>query len=154
MTLTAIVLLIALGLLLLALEVLILPGLIVGVIGGVLILIGVGASYISFGPATGNYVLLGTVISSVITGVLIFRSGTWKKASLSTTLTGKVNTIDEQKIKVGDIGITLSRISPMGKALVNGEEYEVTSVDVLINENTQVVVKKIDHNKVLVSPLS
>jgi membrane protein implicated in regulation of membrane protease activity len=40
----------------------------------------------------------------------------------------------------------------MGKAMIKDDFYEVTSKDNLINENTPIVVVKVEGNKIIVKP--
>ncbi|MFH1319821.1 MAG: NfeD family protein [Bacteroidota bacterium] len=149
MTLTVIIILISLGLILMLLEILVIPGGIVGIIGLGLTIAGVWCAY-DLGTATGNYTLL---ITLLISGMLIYyslRSNTWNKLMLLTTIKGKVNTFDENLIKEGDTGITISRLAPIGKASINDNFYEVQSVTDFIDENKEIKVVKIEGSKIFV----
>lgn len=154
MTLTAILLLILLGLILLLLEILVLPGMIVGVIGIGLMIFGISNAYYNLGTSKGNYVLAGTVISSVLLIYLSFRSNTWKKLALNSTLKGNVNTLDENLIQPGDIGFTISKVANIGKASINDLHVEVYSENEFINENTEIVVVKNNHGKIVVKKMN
>ena len=77
-----------------------------------------------YGTTAGHIVLAATLLASVLSLVLSLRSKTWKKMALDTVIDGKVNTIDD-KLKIGDVGKTVSRLAPAGKALFNNEFYEV-----------------------------
>ena len=152
MTLTAIILLILLGLILLLLEILVLPGMIVGIIGIALMIVGIASSYYNYNTSTGNYVLLGTILTSVVLIYFSFRSNTWEKIKLNSSIDGKVNTFDENLIKVGDRGISISRLAPMGKALINDLQVEVESQG-FIHENIGIVVVKISQGKIIVKQI-
>lgn len=151
MTLTAIILLLVIGLVLVILEILILPGFIVGVIGAGLMLIAILAAYYNHGTTVGNYVLLSSTIVSAIVFVLIFRSNTWNKVTLHSNSDSKVEALDIN-IKVGDSGKTISRLAPMGKAMINNMQVEVQSFNGFINENTEIEVLKISSSKIIVTP--
>jgi membrane-bound ClpP family serine protease len=86
----------------------------------------------------------------------MLRSGTWKKLMLKTSIDGKVDTIgkEEGKVKVGDRGVTVTRLAPGGKVLVNGEYFEAKSVDILIDPREEIEVIRIEDNKVIVKPIS
>jgi membrane-bound ClpP family serine protease len=59
---------------------------------------------------------------------------------------------DLQKIKVGDVGITQSRLNPMGKVFINDLTVEAKSIDgQMIDEDTEVIVNKIDWANIIVS---
>lgn len=146
---------ILIGLALLLLEILVVPGTtVVGLVGLAMLAFGVFSTYTSFGTTAGTLVLVGTLASSVIALALALKSNTWKKAMLGSEMNGRVNTIEENKIQAGDEGITISRLNPMGKALINEEYYEVTSRDNLIDPNTPIVVSKVEGNKIIVKSKS
>jgi membrane-bound ClpP family serine protease len=142
---------IIIGLIFLALEILVIPGVgIAGVIGFVLIVVGIWQTYAGHGMVAGHLVLTGTFILTIITLVLSLRSKTWRKLALSTAIDSKVNVIDHELIKTGDTGKTSSRLAPMGKALINGEFYEVSTNGDFIDQQTDIVVEKIEFNKIIV----
>jgi len=142
---------IVIGLIFLALEILVIPGVgVAGVIGFILIAVGVWQAYAGHGPVAGHLVLGGTLVLTVLTLVLSLRGKTWRRLSLSTAIDSKVNVIDAEKIKVGDTGKTMSRLAPMGKALINGEFYEVSTNGDFVDQQTEIVVLKIEYNKIIV----
>jgi membrane-bound ClpP family serine protease len=142
---------IIIGLIFLALEILVIPGVgIAGIIGFILIAVGVWQTYAGHGMMAGHLVLAGTFVLTVLTLVLSLRGKTWRRLALSTSIDSKVNTIDEENLKPGDTGKTVSRLAPMGKALINGEFYEVSTNGDFIDQQTDIIVLKIDHNKIIV----
>ena len=147
--------LIVIGIVFLLLEVLVVPGTtVVGFIGAGMMIGGVYLSYDVFGTQVGTYTLVSAVILSIIAIGIAVRSGTWKKIMLNTEVDGKLSSIDSQKVNPGDEGLTITRLNPMGKALINEEYYEVTSKDNLISENQEIVVVKVDGNKIIVKQKS
>lgn len=151
MSLTIIAVLIIVGLLFLILEILVVPGTtVVGVVGFILIAIGVWQTYAAYGAPTGHIVLAGTLVLTVAALALSLRSNTWKRFMLKSELHGKTNVVDEAAIQVGDEGISISRLAPMGKALINGQYFEVSSTGDLIDEQTEIVVTKIEFNKIYI----
>lgn len=153
MTLTIIGLIIFMGLVFMLLEVLVIPGTtFVGIIGILLMIVGIYFAYTKHGTMVGHYFLVGASVLSFIVIFLALKSDTWKKATLNTELDSKVNTIDAEKVKVGDEGKTISRLSPMGKALINENYYEVESRGGYVDENSDIVVVKISGNKIYVNP--
>lgn len=142
---------ILIGLIFMVLEVLVIPGFgFAGVIGFILVALGIWQTYAAYGMIAGHLVLAGTFVMTVLILVLSLRSKTWKKLSLSAEIDGKVNIIDLEKVKVGDMGKTISRLAPMGKALINGEYYEVTTTGDFVDQHTEIIVTRIDHNKIIV----
>jgi membrane-bound ClpP family serine protease len=157
MSLGLVIFLILLGLLLFVIEVLLIPGItIAGVGGAVCMIAGIVIAFISLGTLTGMIVLLSTAILMVVTIVVMLKANTWKKLMLTKTIDGKVDLInkEEGKVKPGDTGITVTRLAPGGKVMVNGEYYEAKSIDMLIDPRTDIEVVKIDDNKLIVKPIN
>ena len=72
---------------------------------------------------------------------------------LNTNVMGSVATEDlATKIKPGDEGITISRLSPMGKLRINNMVIEASSTGEYINPRTKVVVVRLSGPKVIVKP--
>ncbi len=143
--------LILIGLAFLVLEILVIPGTgIAGIIGFVLMGIGVWQAFKVYGTPEGYYALAGSFILTFITLYFSLRAKTWKKISLKREIDGRVNVIDQLKIKTGDEGRTTSRLAPSGKAYIGGEFYEVRTTGAYIEQDTEVVVEKIDWNKIYV----
>lgn len=151
MAITVTVLLILTGIFLLLLEILVLPGISIAGIGGALFLIaGVIYSYSTFG-STGGHITLATTSIIVILGVVMaFRSKTWKKAMLDTEISGKVDVLKDIDIAIGDTGITVSRLAPMGKVKVNNKYIEAKSLQGFIDEKTEIEIVKIQSSNIIV----
>ncbi len=151
---TSIIILVSLGILLLLLEFFVIPGVTIAGIGGMLMIIGgVYIAYDSHGITYGNYTLLITSISIIIVLFFALRSKTWKKLALNTNIDSKVNAIKIDKIKIGDIGKTVSKLSPIGKVEINNEYFEAESISGYLDPNEEIEVKKILSNKIIVKSL-
>jgi membrane-bound ClpP family serine protease len=157
MSLGLIIFLIFLGLLLFIIEFVLIPGITIAGIGGAVCLItGIVFAFISFGTATGLIVLGVTMIIMIAATFFMLKAETWKKFMLRTSIDSKVDTIgsEEGKVKPGDRGVTVTRLAPGGKVLVNGEYFEAKSVDILIDPHQEIEVIRIDDNKVIVKPIN
>jgi membrane-bound ClpP family serine protease len=150
MTLTAILFLIAIGGVLIVLEFLFLPGLIAGIIGLLMQIAGIWSSYQFYGTRTGNWTLLSVVCFDIAILVYAFRGGMWRKITLKTSLKGKTNELKDNAVTVGDNGTTISRLAPAGKATLNGHILEVHSLHGFIDQQSQIVIVKIDAGKIWV----
>lgn len=138
------------GLSLLILELLVVPGTtVVGIIGFILMAVGVWQAYVEYGSFIGTLVLLATLIISVGGFYMSLRSKTWKKAGLNKSINSKVNT-DAQKLNIGDIGTTTSRLNPMGKAFINNDFYEVSTNGDFVDNDEKIKVVSIQGTKVMV----
>jgi membrane-bound ClpP family serine protease len=150
---TIIAVLILVGFLFLLLEVLVLPGTnVAGFIGFALVAIGVWQAYAGHGALAGSLTLAGTIVFSVAALYLSLKSGTWKRAALKSNIDGKVNLVDAEKIKIGDTGHAVSRLAPMGKAMINDEYYEVKTLGEYLDPGTKIEVISIEFNKITVKP--
>ena len=69
---------------------------------------------------------------------------------LKTEVDGRVNEIDTNNIKVGDSGISVSRLAPSGKAIFNDEYFEVHTNGEFIDQETNILVTHFLDNKVFV----
>jgi membrane-bound ClpP family serine protease len=146
--------LILVGILLLILEILVIPGTgFAGVLGFVSMAAGVWLAYAKTGTASGNITLVSTLVLNTVAVVLSLRSKTWKKAQLKTSIDGKATTPLVNKLKTGDKGITVSRCAPAGKVLINGEYYEAAAGTEFIDPNTEIEIVKIENNKIYIKPI-
>src|SRR5687768_1959980 len=97
--------LLLIGLVLLVVEVVFIPGTtVVGLLGVGFSVVGVIAGYKQFGETTGFYILMSTLVITAIGLFFSFRSGMWNKFSLASTITSKVNEGKNAALTVGDIG--------------------------------------------------
>ena len=150
MTVFAVVLLIVLGILLVFLEILVIPGTTIAGVGGILFLGGgIYLSYAEFGTVAGHYILLGVILFIILSIYLSLKSKTWNKLMLKSQIDGKTNIINEESIKKGDTGITITRLAPMGRVLINGENVEAKA-EQFIDQNVEIEVEKILDNKIIV----
>ena len=124
-----------------------------GIAGFILTVLGVFLTYKTYGTATGNLVLIISIILFLVAVYFSLRSKTWKKIALHSEIEGKVNTIEEHKIEVGDKGITISKVAPMGKVKVNDIIVEAKSTGIYIEENSEIEVVKVYESNVLIKPL-
>ncbi|MCB0430875.1 MAG: NfeD family protein [Flavobacteriales bacterium] len=151
MTFTTIILILLLGLGLIILEFLVIPGTtIVGFLGAALVVAAVLFAYRDHGSTSGHVIL---AVSAVILGgmfILGFRAKTWERLSVRTEITGKVNVLEEGEVNPADKGKSISRLAPMGKAVFNEKMYEVQSTGAFIAEGTDVEVTKVSGNKIWV----
>ena len=154
MSLSAIIILILIGIFLFLVEFLLVPGVTIAGIAGFILLVGaVYFGYESLGTPEGHYILLGTVVLSVVVIGYALRSRTWKRLMLDSTISGKVSSYETEKVKVGDEGITVTRLNPMGKVLINGEYLEARSTGAYIEQKKPIRVLNIRDYQVTVEPI-
>lgn len=157
MSLGLIIFLIVLGLLLFIVEFMLIPGVTIAGIGGAICLVtAIVFSFTSFGTTTGLLVLGITVLVMIVVTVGMLKAGTWNKFMLKTAIDGKVDTVgaEEGRVKSGDRGVTVTRLAPGGKVLVNGEYFEAKAIDILVDPHQEIEVVRIDDNKLIVKPIN
>ncbi len=151
---TFIIILILVGILMLLLEILVIPGSgVAGVIGFGLMVAAIWLAYSREGTQAGHITLAITLGVNLVGLLLALRSKTWKKAMLSTEIKGKVRTIDPQQLQIGNKGITVSRCAPMGKATFKDKFYEVSALSEFIDENAVIKIVKISGNKIFIKQI-
>lgn len=147
--------LIALGIILLLIEFTILPGITVAGVAGVLVFIySIYLAFTSYGELAGYLTLAFVLIASPILVLLLFKGKTGKKIVLNAVVSGVANEIDENKVKVGDVGITIGRLAPMGKIKVNEEVVEVKTTGVFVDQGEKVRIIHIEKSLITVEPIN
>lgn len=150
-----IVLLIVLGLLFLVAELLLFPGL---SIGGILALVCYGGAiwyaFDSLSVTAGVWTVAVVLMLSLLTVIISLRAKTWQRLTLKQEIDSVSMPKPENEVAIGTLGVTISRLAPMGKVSINGKIYEAKSTDVMIDqkqyvevvgfENFNVIVKKVD----------
>jgi len=140
---TLLIIVLVLGILLLALEIVALPGGIAGAFGIILIGFGVWQTYALFGNTTGTIVLLCAIALCTLMMVLFLRKRTWQRFSLNEEVASRVNEI-ENAVKAGTRGTTISRLAPTGKALIDGQTMEVHAVNKFIDPDRPIEVVAVE----------
>lgn len=146
-------LVILLGIVFLLAEIFLLPGMTVSGIAGFIFLVGgITYAYMYMGVVAGNLALLISVFLLLGSILYFIKSKSLRRISLTTNIDAKVDTSDLKKISVGDVGITQSRLNPIGKVFINNLTVEAKSIDgEMIDEDTEVIVNKVEWINILVS---
>jgi membrane-bound ClpP family serine protease len=151
MSITAIILLILVGMLLLLLEVFVLPGTNVAGIIGILFIIGaIVYSYRDLGTPVAHFVLVACLLLTGGSIVLGLRSNTWNRLSLKSTIDSKMANMEPNEVAVGAKGITITRMNPMGRVLINDKSFEAKSSHKFIDQQVAIEVVKIEGNQIIV----
>ncbi len=146
--------LIIMGIVLIIIEIIFVPGTtVVGILGFMVGIYGVYESYEKFGTTTGHIVLVSSTVVAFIAIIYSFKSDAWKKFANTKSMNAKVNEGLTQSLSVADRGLTSSSLKPVGKALFEDKEYEVTSLGNFVEEKTEIEIIKIDKNKIIVKPI-
>jgi len=105
---------------------------------------------INLGAIAGFITLAISVITCIGSLVWFMHSKTLDKIALKKNITSKVDRSAEEKVKIGDTGITTTRLALIGYAEINGDIVEVKSTDGFLNEKTPIIVNRITDGVILV----
>lgn len=145
--------LIIIGLLLLFAEILLIPG--VG-IAGILGLVSLGGScfyaFNQLGSTVGAIVTAINVALVVGLSIYVLRAKTWKRLSLDTNIDSKA--VADTGLAVGDRGVTVSRLAPMGSARFDTELIEVKALEGFVDPEVEVEIVLMEDGKIYVKPVS
>lgn len=143
--------LLIIGLILLLVEILFIPGTtVVGIIGLGVSVVGVAYAFVAF---ESEVALSITALAAVLNLVAVwygFSSGVWKRFSLKSSMKGGAFDGRTDGVSVGMRGKAVSDIKPFGKVDFGDQILEVKSEDGFIEVGKEVSVSKIENNKILV----
>lgn len=147
--------LLLIGLALVIVELVFIPGTtIIGLLGVIFSILGIVVSYRHFGSETGFYILMSMLAVTLASLVYSFRSGAWSRFSLKTSMEGKVNEGMLASLKVGDEGITVSTLRPIGKAEFQSKQFEVKTSGDYVEPGRQIRIKDIIAHQIIVEPIN
>ncbi len=144
--------LILIGLVLMLIEILLIPG--VGVAGILGVLSMVGSCYFTFaeyGTTVGLIYTGGVILLLLLIMVYVLRAKTWKRAALETNIDSKA--VEDAVVAVGDKGRTVTRLAPMGSARFGNYVVEVKAWEGMMDPNVDVEVVQVVENKIYVKPI-
>lgn len=146
-----VIFLILLGLFFLVVELIFLPGI---TLGTVLSAVSYGAAiYLGFsrlGLIGGMIILFIIAALSLVATVVSLRAKTWQRLALNNKVDGQSNASPEEVVAVGAKGVTISRLSPMGKVEIDGKTYEAKSGGEYIDQRTEVEVVGFENSNIIV----
>jgi len=138
------------GIILLLVEIFFLPGITIAGIAGIAFLIGGIVYAFSVDTTYGIYTM---IVAAIALGFAIWyfmRSKILDKISLHAEVDGKIETFDATNIKIGDKGVAISRLAPIGKVKINGITVEAKSFFDFIDEDTEIEVVAVNSTNVVV----
>lgn len=145
------VILVLLATVLLTVEVALIPGFgVAGVLGILSMLASVFYAFFVVGNVAGwiTIIVSGLICVSLFLWALYGKS--LDRLALKKNIDSNVKGDELDKIKVGDRGITKTRLALIGEANINGEIVEVKSEMGFINENEDIVVIRISGGTIYV----
>lgn len=146
------VLLVVFATVLLVVEVVFIPGFgITGFTGGVAMLGSIFYAFVQLGDAAGwiTMLVVGMICISLFLWALYGNS--LDKMALKKNIKSTVKQVDMSSFKVGDRGVTRTRLALIGEALINGQIVEVKSEAGFINENEEIEVIRLSDDSLFVA---
>lgn len=146
--------LIALGIGLIVVEVIFVPGTtIVGILGFGCAIFGIYLGFDYFDNTIGTVILIGAVLLGFGAVFYSFKSKAWERFSLKEENTGRYNDDFRVNLELNTEGMTISSIKPIGKAMFEDKIVEVRSNGGYIEENKKVKIIRIETNRIIVEPI-
>lgn len=111
------------------------------------------ANYYAFAHigTTGGLITLGISAVAFIGSLVWFmRSKVLDKLALKKNIDSKVDRSAENSVKIGDTGISTTRLAQIGYAEINGKIVEVKSIDGFLDEKTPIIVHRITDRAIMV----
>ena len=143
--------LLVIGVILFLIEIFLIPGIsVAGVGGGIATISAIVYAYVKMGLWEGHFTLIAAALMVAVSIYIMLKSNAIDKMTLKSEIDSKVNCVQEFNIKPGDEGVTISRLTPIGKVEVNGNIVEAKSEDGLIEEEQPVEVVKGFPNNIIV----
>ncbi len=136
-------------------ELVLLPGISVAGVGAILSFAGaIFLGYMYYGFWLGSVVLTAVVLLSMVAVIVSLRANTWRRLSLTTTIDSTTTPTPQQRdIRIGQQGMTVTRLAPMGKVLFGEVTLEARSMDAYIDPRQPVEAIAFDNTVVIVRPL-
>ena len=145
--------LLVIGLILILIEILFIPGTTVFGIFGILAIF--YSDYLSFQYFGTEFAIVYSIANSILVLFVVIyslKTNTWKRIALNKIHNVKVeNKFDS--LKVGDEGKTSSALRPYGKAIFSDKFYEVKSSENFIDENKKIKIINILQDKIIVKKI-
>ena len=152
---TIILALLLIGLALVIVEIVFVPGTtIVGIIGVIFSGTGVLITFRHYGNETGYYILLGSSVVTAIALYFSFRSNAWSRFANHSAIKSKVNEGLTATLQLGDEGVSLSTLKPMGTVQFKSGQFEVKTLGDYVDVGTKVRIVHIESNQIIVKPLN
>lgn len=146
-----IIALIVAAIVLFLIELFVIPGIsLAGISALVCIIYANYYAFINLGTEAGFITLLISGLVCIGSLVWFMRSKTLDKLALKKDITSKVDKTAEKSVKVGDTGISTTRLAQIGYAEINNSIVEVKSMDGFLDEKTPIIVSRIAEGVILV----
>lgn len=148
-------LIIVTGIVLVFVEVIFVPGTtLVGILGLLCIIGGVWYGFSNFGESVGWTISLITFFALIIAIIIGFKSDSWNRFALNNSISSRVNDHIPITVNIGDVGITVSALRPIGNAEFGNEKMEVSTLGELVDSGSNIAVTQIEGRVIYVKQIN
>jgi membrane-bound ClpP family serine protease len=148
-----IIILMAVAILLFLLEIFLLPGITIAGVGGIVFAIGGIIYAYSIGSFMGHITLVSSLVLFFGIFFRLLRPDSFRRIALKTDIGSTLTSARDLGFQIGDQGITLSRLAPIGKARFGNTTVEAKTQEDFIDEQTPVEIVRIEGYNVTVKPI-
>ncbi len=151
---TLLVILALAGILFIVIEIIFIPGTtVVGFMGGAMSIYAIVKAYIEYETFIGHIFLSSTLIGLGLGFFLCLHYKVWNKVAITSTSEGKAFNDLNLEVSLGDQGMSVSDLKPVGKAEINNKYYEVQTLGEYCPHGTALVVIEVNAHKIIVKPI-
>lgn len=141
----------AVGILLILAEIFLIPGITLAIVAGGLFLVGgIYYAFSSLGTTGGLITLASSVVIGLFAFVYLIKSKALDHIALKTNIDSTVSSHTLPDVSVGDTGVTVSRLNPIGKVKVKEIVMEGKSLGDFIDEDMEIEVVKVTPSQLVV----
>ena len=154
MDIIVIVLLVVLAIFLVVVEVLLLPGVTVAAFGA--LAAGIYAAYLTYdiaGLPMAMTVFIASLVISIITVMICLRHLNISRISLEINSDSIVLPDVKNLVSMGETGVALTRLAPMGTVIIGDKSYEAKSRNGLVDPKSNIKVIGYEDNIVIVEKI-
>ncbi len=132
-------------------ELVLLPGITIAAIGALASWGGAGwLAWNNYGVRGLLTVVAIVIVLTVIATWFSLRARTWQRFALGDKIESRSQDAPERKVKVGDRGVSVGRLAPMGKVTIDGHDYEAKTHGGFVDQNTEVEVTGFENYNIIV----
>ncbi len=149
-----VLILIAVGFILLLIELLIIPGFgFTGLMGLLSLVVGSYIAYTKLNFLIGLITSLGSLVILILCLKLFPKTGLWKKLRLEKTESKKNgfhSSAKDSNTLIGKEGVSLTPLRPTGIAVVGGRRIDVVTEGIFLPKDTKIKVINVEGNRIVV----
>lgn len=149
-----VVVLLLTGFVLLAVELVVIPGFgVAGILGAIALLVGSILSFRQYGALWGGAAVVGTIVLCIVTIIVLGKSRVGKSLALKRSAKSRAAVPEELETWVGKEGVAESMLRPSGSALFGDIRMTVLTESQFLAKGTRIQVLRVEGGKLVVEPV-